>query len=233
MLPDVQLQITLKKARLSFYLMNKIAESKTTFKFLYDYLMVRRVQPNPQILSYHDKALRKWAHARNNISRVEIMTFTFSSGTKSRSLDNTALAPSANVCCSPWLKTLISMAQWKQTPTNLGIMISSNFRFIWMGSVCLARVSLWTCITKRLLLWSIGLFMKGRAYITRTADYRYTTCLSMAISCYSLISRPPESPRRAIRHSPRMAISGSNWYSANHYRSRSRACCTLNMTVQI
>ena len=50
MLPGVQLQIRLAKALPSFYLMNKTADSKTTFKFLVTYLMVRRVQSNTNLV---------------------------------------------------------------------------------------------------------------------------------------------------------------------------------------
>ena len=61
MLPGMQLQIKLTKARPDFYQINITADSKTTFKFLDAYLIFRRVQPNPLILSAHDKALTKRA----------------------------------------------------------------------------------------------------------------------------------------------------------------------------
>ena len=77
LLPRVQLQIKLTKARQRFYLMNKPADSKSTFKFLEAYLMVRRVQPNPLILSAHERALTDGALARYNITSVDIKTFTF------------------------------------------------------------------------------------------------------------------------------------------------------------
>ena len=48
--PRVLLLIKMTKDRPSFYLMKKIADTKTTFKFLDAYLLVRRVQPNPEIL---------------------------------------------------------------------------------------------------------------------------------------------------------------------------------------
>jgi hypothetical protein len=73
--------------------MNKTADSKTTFKFLGAYLMVRRVQPNPLILSAHEKALTKGALSRYNVTRVDLKTFTFSAGSKSRSIDNAVLGP--------------------------------------------------------------------------------------------------------------------------------------------
>jgi len=45
LLPKVKLQIKLTKTIPSFYVMKKTADTKTTFKFLDAYLMVRRVQP--------------------------------------------------------------------------------------------------------------------------------------------------------------------------------------------
>jgi hypothetical protein len=81
--------------------MNKSADTKTTFKFADAYLLVRRVQPNPAILEAHEKALEKGALAWYNMTRVDLKTFTFSAGSKSRSIDNAVLGPSRNVCCSP------------------------------------------------------------------------------------------------------------------------------------
>ena len=63
------------------------------FKFLDAYLLVRRVQPNPLIQETHEKALEKGALARYNITRVEVKTFTFSAGSKSRSIDNAVSGP--------------------------------------------------------------------------------------------------------------------------------------------
>ena len=93
LLPRVPLQIKLTRARPSFYLMNKSADTKTTFKFLDAYLLVRRVQPNPAILKAHEKALEKGALARYNMTRVDLKTFTFLAGPKSRSIDNAVLGP--------------------------------------------------------------------------------------------------------------------------------------------
>ena len=75
LLPNVQLQIKLPKARPSFYLMNKTADMKTNFKFLDDYLMVKRVQPNPLILSAHERAQAEEALARYNMTRVDFYIF--------------------------------------------------------------------------------------------------------------------------------------------------------------
>ena len=89
LLPRVQLQIKLTKARPSFYLMDNTADAKTTFNFLDAYLIVRRVQPKPLIRSAHDTALAEGY----NMTRVDLKTFTFSAGSKSRFIDNAVLGP--------------------------------------------------------------------------------------------------------------------------------------------
>jgi hypothetical protein len=73
--------------------MNKSADTKTTFKYLDTYLLVRRVQPNPAILEAQEKALEKRDLVRDNMTRVHLKTFTFSAGPKSRSIDNAVLGP--------------------------------------------------------------------------------------------------------------------------------------------
>ena len=57
LLPRVPPQIKLTKARPSFYLMNKIPDTKTSFKLLDSSLFVRRVQANPLILVAQETAL--------------------------------------------------------------------------------------------------------------------------------------------------------------------------------
>ena len=47
LLPGVNIQIRLKKARPLFYMMSKEADSKTTFKFLDALLLVKRVKTDP------------------------------------------------------------------------------------------------------------------------------------------------------------------------------------------
>ena len=93
LMPRVQLQIKLTNARPSFYLINKTADSKPTFKFLDAYLMVRRVQPIHLNLSAHERALSEGPLTRYNITRVDLKTFTFSAVSKSGSTDNEVLGP--------------------------------------------------------------------------------------------------------------------------------------------
>jgi hypothetical protein len=86
LLPGIKLQIQFTKAKPSFYLMNTPADSKTIFKFLDAKLFVKRVRPNPRIHPAHEETL-KTDLARYIIKRVELKTFTFSSGPQSLSID--------------------------------------------------------------------------------------------------------------------------------------------------
>jgi hypothetical protein len=93
LLPGVSLKIRLTKALSTFYLMTKNVDSKTSFKFLYVQLLVRRVRPNPATLIAHNATLRAGCLARYNLTRVQLKTFTFSAGSKSLSIDNAVLGP--------------------------------------------------------------------------------------------------------------------------------------------
>ena len=53
--------------------------------------MVHRIRPNPQILLAHHNTLTKGGIARYNWNGVEFKSFTFSSGSKSISIDNAVL----------------------------------------------------------------------------------------------------------------------------------------------
>ena len=68
--------------------MNKDVDSEVTFKFLDAKLLVHRVKWNPAIILAHSTTLREGIIALYNFKRVELKTFTFSSGTQSLSLDN-------------------------------------------------------------------------------------------------------------------------------------------------
>ena len=92
-LPHVQLQMKLTTDPLSFYLMNKNADSNITFTFLDAYLILRRVQPNTLIWSANTIALTTGAFARYDIRIFDLNISTFSSGSKSQSSDNAVLGP--------------------------------------------------------------------------------------------------------------------------------------------
>jgi len=81
LLPGVRLQIRLTKAGPRFYLMYKIVDSKIVLKFLDAKLLVRRVRPKSAILLAHTATLKnRESHARSNLTRVELKTFTFAAG---------------------------------------------------------------------------------------------------------------------------------------------------------
>ena len=93
LIPGVRLQIKLTKARPSFYLMNKTADSKVTFKFLDAKLFVKRIRVDPNLLSAQNTTLEKGGIARYNLTRVELKTFAFPAGLTSLSMDNAVLGP--------------------------------------------------------------------------------------------------------------------------------------------
>jgi hypothetical protein len=73
--------------------MNKDKNSTTQFKFLDVKLYVRRIRPNPSILSAHIKTLEQGVLARYNMTRVETKAFTFAQGAQSMSIDNAVIGP--------------------------------------------------------------------------------------------------------------------------------------------
>ena len=90
LLPGVQLQITFTKSKSDFYLLGSAVDSKAVFKFLDVTLFVKHVKPSPSLLLAHTNALEK-VNARYDVTRVVLKTFTFSSGSKSLSIDNAIL----------------------------------------------------------------------------------------------------------------------------------------------
>jgi len=73
--------------------MNKDADSKTVLKFHDVWLFVNRVNTVPTKPLAHNATLGKGPLARYDLTRVELNTFTFSSGSQSLSIDNALLGP--------------------------------------------------------------------------------------------------------------------------------------------
>jgi len=71
--------------------MNKDAGTNTVFKFLDAQLLVNRVRPRPSLLLAHNIALGNFALARYNLTRFELMCFTYSSAAQSLSIHNAIL----------------------------------------------------------------------------------------------------------------------------------------------
>ena len=74
-------------------MMDKNAESNMVIKFLDAQLLINCVKPSPSLLLAHNATLAKGALARYNLTRVELKSFTFSSGAQSLSIDNGVLGP--------------------------------------------------------------------------------------------------------------------------------------------
>jgi hypothetical protein len=90
-LTGFRVQVRLTKGRREFYLMAKDEDSEVSFKFLDAQLLVKRVKPNPTFLVAQTKALQAGAIAKCDLSRVEVKTFTFASGSQLLSIDNAVL----------------------------------------------------------------------------------------------------------------------------------------------
>jgi hypothetical protein len=91
LVPGVQIQVRLKKAKRSFYILAKEKDSKATFRFLDAQLFVNQVRPSPTVLLAHVNALIAGCVAHYHLTRVELKTITFSSGSQSLSIDNAVL----------------------------------------------------------------------------------------------------------------------------------------------
>ena len=99
LLSNVRLQMKFTKARTIFFMMNK---SKVIFKFLDTHLCIKRIRLNPAFFADHNETLSKGFLARYNYTRVELKTFTFSSGSQSLSIDNAVLEQSQNSLFLRW-----------------------------------------------------------------------------------------------------------------------------------
>jgi hypothetical protein len=89
-IPGVRIQIKFTKAKHDICLMSGTPDSKTIFRFLFARLYVRRVRANPIIMEAVNQTLNK-AQAIYILTRVELKTFTFSSGIQSPSIDNAVI----------------------------------------------------------------------------------------------------------------------------------------------
>jgi hypothetical protein len=129
------------------------------------------MQPNPLIMSTHEKVITKKALTRYNITRLDLKTFTFSAGSECQSIENAVLGPLPK----PLLFTMIKNAEFNgSVDTNLYKFWHYNSEF--SLSVNGKRVpseglSVDTVHDKR-RLFIIEHSSKGPVDITRTRDYR-------------------------------------------------------------
>jgi len=120
------MQIRLTKAKSSFYLINK-ADSTSVFKFLDAKLLVNRVRPSPSLLLAHTTTLTRGALARYNLTRVELKTYTFSSGSQSLSIDNAVLGPLPKRLLFTMVKNCDFLGSVTTNPYNFRHFVLSSF----------------------------------------------------------------------------------------------------------
>jgi hypothetical protein len=127
LVPGVSLQIRFTKAHQNFFLMNKDPDSKTVFKFLDAKLFVNRVKPSPVQLIAHNTALNQGLAAHYNITKVELKSFTFASGTQSLSIDNAVLGPLPKRILITMVKNKDFLGSVESNPYNFRHYKLSNF----------------------------------------------------------------------------------------------------------
>ena len=114
----VKIQIKLTKARQAFFLLSNKTDSKVTFKFAEARLYVKRIRPNPSILASRNEALLKGYPAKYNFSRVELKTFRFASGSRSRCIDNAVLGILPNRLIFTTVKNTDFLCSMDSNPYN-------------------------------------------------------------------------------------------------------------------
>jgi hypothetical protein len=90
LLPGMQLQIKLTKARSDFYTLTTMEGSGAYIKFMDATLHVRLVKPSPTIRLTHANYLET-ANARYGMTSVALKTFTLGAGSNSVPIDNAPL----------------------------------------------------------------------------------------------------------------------------------------------
>ena len=179
------------------------------------------------------KGTDRGALARYNITRVDLKTFTFSAMSKSRSIDNSVLRPSPNAWCSPWLRTLISMARLDTNPYKFRHNNISEFSLYVNGKLVPSEgLTLEMDYENMSVMCYRALFVSSGIHHSNPGLQVTCDIYMNGYWCSCLISFPTGVPRRHTRHSIRMALSRSNCNLASYYPSRSHACCSTNVTVQ-
>jgi hypothetical protein len=107
--------------------MNKSTDSKTNFKFLDTQLIVNHVRPNPTFLLAHNTALSKGCLARYNLTRVELKSFPFCSGSQSLSIDNAVFGPIPKCLLFTMIKNEDFLGSLDTNPYNFRHYDLSNF----------------------------------------------------------------------------------------------------------
>ena len=127
LLPGVRMQVKLTKAKPRFYLMHTDPEHSTVFKFLDAKLYVKRVRVNPALLMAQNETLKHGALSRYNLTRVELKSFTFSSGAQSLSIDNAVLGRIPKRLLFTMLKNTDFLGSMDSNPYNFRHYDMTNF----------------------------------------------------------------------------------------------------------
>ena len=134
--------------------------------------MVRRVNPNPVILVARELALERGALARYNMTRVDLKTFIFSAGSKSRFIDSEVPGHLPKRLLFTMIKYSDFNGSVDTKPYKFRHYDISEFSLYVNGRrVPSEGLSLDMDHEKR-VSWAIGHSLKGLAYITRKQVYR-------------------------------------------------------------
>ena len=148
-LRGVSLQIKLTKDRLCFYMMSKVADSETEFRFLDAQLLVKGVKPDPVMLIDHTSTYKAGALARYNATNVERKTFTFSAVSNYLSIDKADLDPVPKRLIFTMVKNADFIVSMDTNPYKFRHYDISDYSLFVNENSSLTRAYLWSCITKR------------------------------------------------------------------------------------
>ena len=151
--------------------MKKTADTKTAFKFLDAYQMVRLEQQKSLIVSALEKALAEGTYAPYNMTSFNIKTSTFSAGLKSRSIDIAVLDPLPKRVLYAMIMNNDFNSSVDTNTYNLRYYMSVFSLYV-NGKRLSSEGFTLDIYHEKSLLYSIEHSLKGPAYISRTRDYR-------------------------------------------------------------
>jgi hypothetical protein len=125
----------------------------------------------PRFHSAHKAVLDKGGVARYNMTRVELKSFTFSSGSQSLSIDNAVLGPVPKRILFTMKKNKDFLGSIDTNPYFFRHYDLSGFA-LYVNGRFPAEVSLWTRVTRRRLSWRTERFFYFSSFITRTRNFR-------------------------------------------------------------
>jgi hypothetical protein len=171
-LPSVRMQVKLTKAKREFHLINKDANSKVVFKILDAQLLVKRVKPIPAYLIAHTKAVQTRAIAKYNLSRVDVNSFTFASGSQSLSMDNAVLGSLPKSLLFTLIKNKDFLGSMDTNPFQFHHYDISYFS-LYVNSKQIPSGGLYLdTVREKILLWDIARSSKHQVFVIQTWDSR-------------------------------------------------------------